>query len=85
MVRTSPTPEAGQPESLLPTKSSFCSSALLSTLHGAVSAQICLEKLSAGSIQPHVGEMGRGRNHRLCDHRPVSSWLCVLQHFSGFE
>lgn len=58
-VRTSPSPEARQPGSLLPTESSLCSSALLSAPRGAVSSQVCLEKVSADSTQGRWGEAGR--------------------------
>lgn len=68
------TPEARQPERLVSTMSSFCSSALPSTPHGAVSSQICSEKLSSDNIQPHMGKGGGKRQE------PQAPWsLAGLQ------
>lgn len=64
------TPGAQKPESLVSTRNSICSSALLSTLHAALSSQMCLEKLSADNMLSHV--VGRGGGKKQETQAPLS-------------
>lgn len=78
------TPKAKQPVCLVSTMSSFCSSALRSTLRGAAGSQICLEKLSADSIQPHMGKGGEKRQETQGPRSSASLQLALCLHTAFF-